>query len=123
MTAPDTFGLHAAWAAGRVAFQTCQACNAVQHPPGHVCAACRSTSLAVCDVAGRGELLAASEVRRAPEARFAADVPYVLGVVRLTEGALVQVRLAGDGWTTGEPVELVAGSVDGRPVPTGRRTT
>ena len=40
-------------AEGVLRFRHCTACGALQHPPGPICADCRSTDLDVVDVSGR----------------------------------------------------------------------
>ena len=73
-------------AEGRLALQRCNRCEAVIHYPREWCPSCWSTELSWFDATGRAELVTFSIVHQAPSPAFAADVPYVLAVVRLEEG-------------------------------------
>jgi hypothetical protein len=116
--------LWSAWKAGRLCFQHCDKCGRAQHPPGPVCSCCHSTSLSHLDVSGEGELVAWSTVHRPPSPAFADQVPYTVAVVRLPEGALVEVRTLGtddpDAWKVGQRVVLELGVINGRALPTAR---
>ncbi|MDP1878275.1 MAG: OB-fold domain-containing protein [Actinomycetota bacterium] len=109
------------WAEGRLCFQECDACQAIQHPPGPVCGTCHSTSLHLAPSDGHAALVSWSTVHRAPAPAFAADVPYTIGLVSLRGGALVQARvlpgMSPEGWAPGLPATLRLGEVAGRPQP------
>ena len=116
--------LWGAWQAGRLCFQICAGCSRAQHPPGPVCSTCRSTALSLTDVTGDAELVAWSTVHRAPTSAFIGQPPYTLALVRITQGALVQVRTdasadEADEWAVGQPVRLRIGAVNGRALPVG----
>jgi uncharacterized OB-fold protein len=116
--------LWAEWAAGRLCLQKCADCGRSQQPPGPVCSWCHSTALTLADIAGTAELVSWSTVHRAPTKAFADQVPYTLALVRVPDGALVEVRVAGDegagSWKVGMPVVLALGTVNDRALPTGR---
>ena len=115
--------LWSAWEDGTLSFQVCGACGIAQHPPGPVCSHCHSTAVTVRQMSGSAALVAWSTVFRAPSAGFSDDLPYTLAVVKLVEGALVEVRVpedaAVDSWTVGAPVALTLADVAGRKMPVG----
>lgn len=115
--------LWSAWEDGTLSIQVCGACGIAQHPPGPVCSNCHSTELTIREMSGSAALVAWSTVFRAPSAGFSEDLPYTLAVVKLEEGALVEVRVpedaAVDSWTVGAPVALTLGDVAGRRMPVG----
>lgn len=116
--------LWAAWDAGRLCFQVCDRCGRAQHPPGAVCSTCHSTSLSLTDVSGEAELVAWSTVYRAPTSGFAGQPPYTLALLRIPEGALIQVRTEASAddaetWTVGQPARVQLGAVNGRALPVG----
>jgi uncharacterized OB-fold protein len=80
--------------------------------------------LSLLDVSGEADLVAWSTVHRAPTTEFTGQTPYTLALVRIPEGALVQVRTgasAGDAenWAVGQPTRLRLGRVNGRALPIG----
>jgi uncharacterized OB-fold protein len=109
------------WANGTLAFQHCTSCQLAQHPPGPVCNRCHATTLEFRPVSGTGTLVAWSKVHRAPSAAFAADLPYTLAIVQLSEGALVEARVPDDAaeetWVTGADVSLALEEIVGRSMP------
>jgi uncharacterized OB-fold protein len=111
----------AEWAKGDLSFQICNSCGLAQHPPGPVCSHCRSIRLHLDRVSGQATLVAWTTVHRAPVPELKGDVPYTIAIVKLDEGALVEVRApdAGgiDHWSVGQPVSLVLGQVGDRPMP------
>jgi uncharacterized OB-fold protein len=116
--------LWAAWEGGRLCFQVCDRCGRGQHPPGPVCSTCHSTALSLTDTSGDAELVAWSTVHRAPTPAFGGQTPYTLAIMRIPEGALIQVRteasaIEADGWTVGQPGRLHLGTLNGRALPVG----
>lgn len=95
--------------------QRCTACGAWQHYPRPLCLACGGTDLAFPPAAGTGSVWSFTVVHRAPSPDF--DPPYVVALVRLTEGPVLTTALLGDpdSWRCDEPVV-----VDWRPLPDGR---
>lgn len=110
-----------AWSGGRLCLQGCEACGALQHPPGQVCSTCHSTALRLVDVDDDCVLVTWSTVHRAPAPVFAADVPYTVAIVSVDGGALVQARVtagvAADEFAPGQPMRLALADVAGRIVP------
>src|SRR6516225_3852449 len=56
--------------AGRLVFQKCKTCGAVQFPPRYHCAACWASELENIDSSGRGSVESFTIVRRAPTAAY-----------------------------------------------------
>lgn len=78
---------------GRIRLQRCSACGRCQDFPQGRCRHCLSQDLAWIDAAGTGKLLTFSTVHRAPSPEFAADVPYIVGMVTLPEGVQLMARI------------------------------
>jgi uncharacterized OB-fold protein len=59
------------------------------------------------EISGRGRLLSWTVIRIAP-ARYAAEVPYAVGLLELAEGPRITARLAGDPehLSAGQPMAL-----------------
>ncbi len=84
-THPFTEGL----ARGQLRYQRCADCGAAQTLSRLACTACGSERLAWHDASGRGTVLAASVISRAPSDAFRPLVPYTLVMVELAEGPRV----------------------------------
>lgn len=82
---PFTDGL----AQGQLRYQHCEDCGAPQTLSRLACTTCGSQRLAWREASGRGTVLAASVVSRAPSDAFRPLVPYTLVLVALTEGPQV----------------------------------
>ncbi|KQP37147.1 Zn-ribbon domain-containing OB-fold protein [Pseudorhodoferax sp. Leaf274] len=82
---PFTDGL----AQGQLRYQCCEDCGAPQTLSRLACTACGSQRLAWREASGRGTVLAASVVNRAPSDTFRPLVPYTLVLVELAEGPRV----------------------------------
>jgi uncharacterized protein len=72
---------------GKLLVQRCAACGSYQHPPLPVCGRCGSDDPKPVPVSGDGEVYAFTVMRRAFHPGFAADVPYIVGLVALREQA------------------------------------
>lgn len=77
---------------GRLATTRCRDCERLTFPPKIVCPGCWSRELEWAPLAGTGVLRSYTEVCVAP-ATFAADAPYVLGLVDLDEGLRCLARI------------------------------
>lgn len=82
---PFTDGL----AQGLLRYQRCEDCGRAQTLTRLACAHCGSARLAWHDADGRGTVVAASVVSRAPSDAFRPLVPYTLVLVELDEGPRV----------------------------------
>lgn len=84
-------------AEGRLLFQKCKSCGAVQFPPRHHCATCWEADLDWVESTGKGKVESFTIVRRAPLPAFRDKVPYVVGAVLVEEGPRMIATIVGDG--------------------------
>ncbi len=82
---PETRPFWEGCAAGELRLQRCSACNRVQFPPRRFCSGCFADGLAWERASGRGSVLTYTVVTQATPA-FAAEVPFVMALIRLDEG-------------------------------------
>jgi uncharacterized OB-fold protein len=86
---------------GELLIQQCQDCKAHILYPRHRCPVCQSANLGWTPAEGRGTLHSYTVQRIGAPSGFEQDLPFALGVVRLTEGVQLLARLAPDadgGW-------------------------
>lgn len=93
--------------------QRCEDCGAWWALRPYACAHCGGTNLAWQRSDGVGEVLARTEIHRAPDAFWRAHVPYVLVLVRLDEGAVLMGH-ADAGIAIGQQVQGRVITIDGR---------
>jgi uncharacterized OB-fold protein len=77
----------------RLLLQRCRDCGRLQHYPRSLCLGCGSADLDWTEAAGWGTVYSHTTVHRAPWAVPAA--PYVVALVRLTEGPVVLTNIVG----------------------------
>lgn len=111
-------------AEGRLLLQRCLDHGHLQYPPGTLCRRCASVHWDWFEACRRGRIEAFSLVTRPPVPAFAAYVPYMIVIVRLTEGPILETWLRIDGRTPeindvmiGMPVRIEFATVDGRVLP------
>lgn len=94
---PDALAddFYAATAEGRLLIQRCESCEAFQFYPRAYCAGCGASDPRWHESAGRGIVHTFTVVHYTPNHEFAADCPYVLGVVALEEGVHMTARIVG----------------------------
>lgn len=98
------------WAAtleNRLDLQRCRTCGIVVFYPRARCPACHTAELTWETMSGRGVVHAFTIVHRAPDPARAQDVPYVVALVDLDEGARLMTNLVGcavDDVSVGMPV-------------------
>lgn len=92
----DSKEYFAAAAEGRLVFQKCAHCGALQFPPRHHCSTCWKADLGWTDSQGRGKVESFTIVRRAPLPTFRDKVPYVVVSVILEEGLRMITNLVGE---------------------------
>lgn len=109
---------------GKFLLQQCSAKGHLQYPPGPVCRHCGSAIAQWVEAARDGTVEAFSLVQRAPMPAFDAYVPYMVAVVKLSEGPIVETWLRRDGRTpeldkvaVGQPVTFGFEQVNGQTVP------
>ena len=93
--------------AGRLTTTRCRACGHLTFPPRLLCPDCWGQDVEWTRLSGRGILHSFTEVWAAP-GPFAAEVPYVLGLVDLEEGVrcLSRVDARYDDLRVDQPVVL-----------------
>lgn len=96
-----------ALAEGRLRTTRCRACGHLTFPPKGVCPRCWAEKVDFEDIAPTGVLRSFTEVWAAP-APFAAQAPYLLGIVDLDAGVRCAARIVGrfEEHTCDERVEL-----------------
>ena len=102
---------------GRLTGIRCGGCGDVAIPPKEFCAACGARAWEAIPLSGRGTLASYTVIRVAPT-RHAADAPYAVGVVRLTEGASIFGRIVDvpfEKLEIGLPLRFRPVVVDGQP--------
>jgi len=70
---------------GVLAIQHCEACQRYIHPPEALCPECQSLDLTFREVSGRARVYTHTIVRDNVTQGFAADEPYVIGIIELVE--------------------------------------
>ena len=95
-----------------IQLQRCGGCTRFVYYPRPVCPSCLSDDLVWTPVSGRGVVHAFTIPHRHPNPAFGSDVPYVVALVELEEGARMLSNLVGvdptpDAVRVGLPVEIV----------------
>lgn len=91
----DSAGFWSAAAEHQLMVQHCDDCGADQLFPRLACARCHGRAVRLRPAAGTGTVYSCTIVRRAPSPAFAADVPYVVALVELTEGPRLMANIVG----------------------------
>lgn len=97
-------------AEGVLRLQRCEECQAHQYPPRAVCRGCWSDSLVWDEVTGRGTIYSFTTVHRPPSSDFSHFVPYVVGLIDLSEGPRLMSNIVdshADKIVIGAPVEVL----------------
>lgn len=90
--------------------QHCVQCGEFQFYPRFLCTNCMSDKLEWVKASGRGQVLTFTVVRRAVSEAYAADVPYVVALIRLDEGPTMMsnvVHCNHESLNVGSRVEVV----------------
>jgi len=96
--------------AHRLMLQRCSGCGQYQFYPRVVCASCGGGQLEWQPSAGQGSVQTYTICRLPVAEAYAADVPYVVALVRLDEGPVMMCNVIGcdpDSVAVGMPVEVV----------------
>ncbi len=80
---------------GRLLFQQCYKCQAVQFPPRYFCASCWETDISWIESTGKGHIESCTVVHRAPSPDFQA--PYVIAMVKTDENVRIMTNIIGPG--------------------------
>ena len=123
-SAPAVSELGAAYwehaARGVFAIQSCADCGAAIFPPKPVCPVCWSGTLQWREATGLGHVESFSVIHRPPSEAFAADVPYVVALVRLSEGPRMMTNIVDcdpETVSIDMPVRVVFGEYAGHALP------
>lgn len=81
-------------ASGVLRLRNCPRCASFLAPTRPVCA-CGNAELTWVDTSGRGRIFSYTVVHRAPDPAFRAELPYVIAVVELEEGARLLSNITG----------------------------
>ena len=81
----------------------CLSCGRKFFPPRKVCTKCHSTEFVSFQSCGRGEVYSYTTIHQAP-AGFETQTPYLVGMIRLDDGPLVEAQL-----TDASPEDLRVG--------------
>jgi uncharacterized protein len=80
----------------RLSLQVCGECGTHRYPPRPVCPQCRSRQVLWSEVSGRGKVFSwITVVHPVPREVYAADVPYVVALIDLEEGARIASNIIG----------------------------
>ena len=94
----------------RLVVQRCTGCGALRFPARDICSACLETAAEWIPVSGHGEIFSYNIMHQVYHPAFAADVPYAVAIVKLTEGPKVTTSLVDcppAAIRIGAPVEVV----------------
>jgi len=97
-------------ATGELAFQRCDGCETLRHPPRIACARCGSTDWSFHASSGRGHIHTWTVTHQAMHPAFAADTPYAVVVTELEEGVRIVTgirEMSPDDLCLDLPVEVV----------------
>ncbi|MEX2207064.1 MAG: OB-fold domain-containing protein [Myxococcota bacterium] len=97
-------------ATGELAFQRCDGCATLRHPPRIACARCGSTDSSFVASSGRGRIHTWTVTHQAMHPAFAADTPYAVVVTELEEGVRIVTgirEMSPDDLCLDLPVEVV----------------
>ena len=78
--------------AGQLTAVRCGSCGELAIPPKELCPACHARAWQPAPLVGEGTIASFTVIRVAPRAH-AADVPYAIAVVKLTEGVSILGRI------------------------------
>lgn len=80
-------------AQGQLCVQYCNSCDRHFLYPRQWCPFCWSMDLRWRPTSGRGVVIACTAVHQAPYPAYATDVPYLLAIIRLDEGAQLMANV------------------------------
>lgn len=106
---------------GKLLLRRCDACGTVRGPQEGVCPRCHATAHTVIAAKGSASLVSWAVVHRSPVPALEDHPPYTAGIVELTEGPWLLVRVVtapGEALRVGTALEIwiLATSGDGEPL-------
>ena len=93
--APESLPYWQAAREHRLALPKCDDCNQYWFPPSRTCPHCLSTSFSFENVSGKGKVYSFVTFHRVYRPAFENDVPYVVALVELDEGARLLTNILG----------------------------
>lgn len=93
---PESAPYWAALREGRLILKRCRDCGRHHFYPRALCPNCHSDALEWSDARGTGSVYSYTVARRPAGPAFKADVPYVVAVVELDEGARMMTNIVTD---------------------------
>ena len=111
---PDSAPFWDACREHRLTAQRCDDCGAFRFPPSPLCDRCRSWSATWAPLPLPGRLYSWIVAHHSVVPEFAADLPYVVGIVEFDPGVRVpgRVRVEPDEVVAGMPLDVVFKDVD-----------
>ena len=98
----------------RIVGSLCNKCGAIAVPPRPICLNCNSDDIDITTVEGMGKLVTWTVIHIAPPTHLD-RVPYILGIVRLTNGeSLTGIVDLPEGTEPQFDMDLVAGFEEGQ---------
>jgi len=94
----------------KLLIQRCSECRHFQFYPRILCTECASRKVEWVAASGCGTVLSFTVVRQAISAAYAAEVPYVIALIKLDEGPTMMsniIQADADSVKIGMPVEVV----------------
>jgi uncharacterized OB-fold protein len=94
---------------GELLLQRCSGCGHAQFYPRIICTACGHDAVEWVRASGLGTILSYTVIRHPVSPAYQADVPYILALVELEEGAVMMSTIADcepEVATIGMPVEV-----------------
>jgi uncharacterized OB-fold protein len=79
----------------KLLIQQCRACGSHQFYPRYNCTKCGSVELDWVEASGRGQIYSYTIARRPTHPAFANEVPFVIAIVDLEEGARMTTNIVG----------------------------
>jgi hypothetical protein len=107
---PDTATYWEGCRNGKLMIQRCSACGHYQFYPRLLCTECMSAEVESIQASGCGKVVSYTIVRQAISQAYAADVPYVVALIRLDEGPTMMSNVIGcdpEQVEIGMPVEAI----------------
>jgi uncharacterized protein len=92
---PDTLAWWEGCRAHQLLVQRCLGCGEHQFYPRIMCAACNADTLELVPACGRASVSSYTIVRRPVSQAYAAETPYVIALLRLTEGPTMMSNIVG----------------------------
>ncbi|MFC1743032.1 Zn-ribbon domain-containing OB-fold protein [Candidatus Riflebacteria bacterium] len=77
----------------RMEAKKCDKCGKIFFPPRLICSKCKATEFSDVTLANEGEVVSFTVIHT-PPAQFSSESPYVMAIVRLTDGVALTAQVA-----------------------------